>query len=381
MAQHDSKKVKEQRRKKTNKAAYIGTLIGLALVGILGVVIWVVNVNANVTVLQVGDMQAKKNLYSCVYYCDTLTKENWTQYGFDNKKSPYAQPFTADSTNEESFANWGEYFEYITNNTLKYLLVMTQTAEKGGYTYTDEVQNQVDAELKALAEQKGTAKHFRTYMIETYGADIQKKDYKEYLLLFYRAREFYQKITQDKALFEKYIGVGADAFEESYRSHKDDIDVVSFRYYYLKDTKENAESILKMKQVTSEKAFKELCNSLQNDENFTENDSSLFKNYSLKSLLGSNKGELAKHVSAATQASKRVYFAKTTIEDEAAVEFLWLVEPRSKDTTAYNNTNVAKWEYAAMGILLENYYDNNYSLSVSDTGIESFRDSMLLSAQ
>ena len=266
----------------------------------------------------------------------------------------------------------------MTNDTLKYYLVMNDTAQKGGYEYTSEVETHINTELASIDEEKGTAKNFRMYMIENYGADVSKKTYKEYLNLHYKAAEFFKKITESKAMFNKYIGGDSGSFETVYKENKDEIDVVSFRYFNLTDNKTNASKIGQLASASSEKEFKNLCNKFKNDEEYEKNDSSLYENYSLLQINMLSKGELARKVSSHDSKAGDIYLNKAVIDGEDSVEFVYMVKPRGKDTSAYNESDVANWEYRAMSIMLEDYYDSGYKLTVSDKGLESFKEGMII---
>jgi len=83
MAKQNSKALKEERKKASTKAAYIGTAAALIIVGIVGVVIWLINYSPNLPVYQVGEYAVKKDLFTCTYYYNTMTAQDWKAYGFD----------------------------------------------------------------------------------------------------------------------------------------------------------------------------------------------------------------------------------------------------------------------------------------------------------
>ena len=377
MANRDEKEIKKQRESMSKKAAYFGAAIGLLIIGIIGLIVWFVNYSPNLTVYTVGEYEAKKDLYTCVYYYDTMASQKWADYGFDVTKDPYAQAFD-NYADGKKFDSWGAYFEYATNNTLKFMYVMTDTAQKGGYTYPKEVQDHIDAELTGIENEKSTAKSFKDYMLENYGAPIEKDTLVTYLTLYYRATDFYAKITESKALFQKYIGVNAASFEQTYQKHKDEIDVVSFRYYYFPHDAENNAKIKALKNAASEKAFRSLCNEYAGDEAYAKNDKSLYQNMSLKRINSLTKSKIAANLSDSSSKAGDIFTAVGTTKGNVYTDIVYLVKPRAKDTGAYRESDVANWEFAAMGIMLEDYYDANYKPSVSEKGIAAFKEDMII---
>ena len=378
MAQQNNKEVKKQREKASKKAAYFGAALALVLIGLVGIIIWAVNYSPNLTVYSVGEQEVKKDLYTCVYYYDSMASKDWSQYGFDKTKDPYEQKFTY-YAGEDRFDTWGEYFEKLTNDSLRFMLVMNDVAQKGGFHYSKDVQTHVDTEIAGIEKEKNNAMSFEEYMLRNFGALIKKDVFEQYLQLYYKATEFYKQITESKALFNKYIGGNASDFEKTYLAHRDDIDVVSFRYIYVENTKENAALIADLKAAESEKAFQKLCNAYKNEQSYTEDDSSLFKNMPLKSIHMQTKSELAKKLSSDSSKAGDIYFAETTGENgEKVVDILYVVKARAKDSSAYNDTDVKQWEFSAMSIMLEDYYDTNYRAELSEKGIAAFKKSMII---
>ena len=377
MANNNSKEVKKQRENATKKVTYIGAAVGLVVVAVIAFIIWFVSYIPNATVYTVGDYEVKRDLYTCVYYYDTMAAKKWADYGFDITKDPYEQNFD-NYANGKKFATWGAYFEDLTNNTLKFMYVMRDTAQKGGYTYPKEVDTHIATELSGIEKEKGTAKSFQDYMLENFGAPIEKDTFTQYLTLYYRATDFYQKITENKALFQKYIGVNAASFEQTYKAHKDEIDVVSFRYCYLPRTAENTAKVNALKNAASEKAFRALCNANAADEAYATNDKSLYPNISLKRINTLTKSKIAVYLSDANSKAGDIFTATSIAEGDEYTDVVYLVKPRGKDTSAYHKSEVQNWEFAAMSIMLEDYYNANYKTAVSEKGIAAFKESMII---
>ena len=93
MSKQSDKEIKLQREKATKKVTYIGAAIGLLVVAAIAFIIWFVNCIPNSTVYTVGEYEVKRDLYTCVYYYDTMASQKWADYGFDITKDPYVQPF------------------------------------------------------------------------------------------------------------------------------------------------------------------------------------------------------------------------------------------------------------------------------------------------
>lgn len=366
-----------QRKKMQAKASYIGIAAAFIVIGIVGVIIWAVNFSPNLTVYKVGNYEIKKDLYSCVYYYDTMASQDWSGYGFEVTKDPYEQDFDYMAKSED-FDSWGDYFQSLTDDTLRFMYVMKDIAEKNSYSYSDEVNTHINAELSGIETEKGTAMSFKEYMLRNYGAEISKKTFTEYLTLHYQATEFYEKISEDKALFEKYIGYNQEDIENAYQADKDKFDVVSFRFYYLNDNKYNAEKIAALKSAKNEKEFKDLCNEYENDESYTEKDGSLFENYSLYTVNSMTKSVLAKKLSSSKSKAGDIYFGEGEADGKKTAEILYVVKSRAKNENAYNDTQIKMWEHQAMGALLEEYYDSNYKSEEVPKGIEVFKESMII---
>ena len=378
MAKQNSKKLREQRKKAGDKAAYVGTATALILIGLVGFIIWFVRYSPNLTVYQVGEHEVKKDVYTCTYYYETLTSQEWESYGFDSSQSPYEQKFSYTAAGTDRFKTWGEYFESLTNDSLKLKLVMQDTAAKGGYTYTQEVQDNIDNELEALLKDKKTAVSFSDYMLGTYGAPIKEKTLKEYLTMHYQSARFYKDITENKALFNKYIGGTAADFESTYQSHRDEIDVVSFRYYSLIDNAENAEKIEALKHAKSQKEFQKLCNEYENDETYTKEDQSLYKDVALKTISTLKTNVISQQLSSLKSKAGDIYYSDFQKDDQTVAEIVYVVKARGKNMNAYNKSEVKQWEFGAMGIMLEDYTKANYKIEVSEKGIKAFRDDIIV---
>ena len=371
----NSKALRDERKKKINSAAYIGIAIACALIGIVGVIVWYFGTGPNYKVMQVGDTFVRRDVYNCAYYFGEIMTKDWSEDGFDINRNPYDQPL--ENANDD-VANWGDYFEQKTENDLKLYLTMTDIAAKKGYSYSEKVDKNVQQVLSEMEEKKGTAKAFDRYMLDTYGSVISKKSLVKYLTLFYRAMEFYKKITENKALFYQYIGGDDTSFETTYLKNADAIDVVSIRYIAVEKSEKNADIIAALKNAQSEKTFQTLCNDFKNDEQYTQQDSSLYENISIASINRLSTGAIAKKLSSSKSKAGDVYFQDVTTDSEKLCEIVYVVKARGKDTSAYNDSEVAKWEFSAISVLLEEYFDNHYTLSVSQKGIDSFKKNMTI---
>ncbi|MBR0414576.1 MAG: hypothetical protein IJI67_05870 [Clostridia bacterium] len=380
MAKQNSKAFKEERKKASAKAMYIGTAVALVLIGLTGLIVWLVQYNSNVTVYQVGEQAVKKDLYTCAYYYSTMTSQDWKSQGFDVYQDPYEQKLgeTVSEKVREKFENWGEYFESLTNDGLKFILVMQDTATKGGYTYTQEVQDKIDQEWEALQQDKPATMNFQDYMLRTYGAPIKSKTFQNYLTMYHQAAQFYKDITESKALFNKYIGGTAADFESTYQAHRDELDVVSIRYFSMEDTPENAAKIEALKNAADQKEFGALCNEYKNDETYTKEDQSLFKDVTLMQVNQVSKSVISKTLTSQKTKEGDICYSDYKKDGKTFVEIVCVVKPRGKNMNAYNESDVKQWEFGAMGVLLEEYYDAHYTTEVSQKGIEAFREDMII---
>ena len=377
MAKQNSRQLREQRKENMKRASYIGVALALLIIGLTGVIIWAVNAVAGSEVIAVGNTKIDKDMYTCVYYYNTMTAQQWNQYGFELTKDPYEQEFDYQMDNKK-YDNWGDFFESQTNETLRFLYAMQALAEKGGYVYSDEVEANVRSELSAAEKEKGTAKSFSTYMLENYGAPIEKSTLEQYLELYYRSTEFYKAITESKAMFEQYLGDSFSSLEAVYLENSDAVDVVSFRYYSLKNNKTYAEKIEALKNAKSEKEFQALCNAYENNEEYTKNDSSLYSDISLARINSLSKGDIAKKISSKSARAGDVYFADSEENGKPITEVVYVVKARAKNENAYKKSEVKMWEFGAMGIVLDEYAEKNQAITVSDRGMDYFKRIMVI---
>ncbi len=371
--QLDSKANKQKRKKRSNMAGYIGIAVALCFVGILGVVIWAVNLSPNYITYTVNDHQIDKDFYTCVYRYDTMTSKDWKKYEFDPFKNPYHQKFNYTQANE-SFATWGDYFQSLTDDSLDFLYIMTDTAKKTGYTYSDSVKSSIKSEYSSVKQEAEKQEmEFEEYMLATYGSEISPDTLLKYLTLYYKANDFYKALTTDKALFVKTFALDDNFFENYYKQNKEKIDVVTYRYYYLENTKENAEKIEKFKNAKSSYEFKKLCDLYSASLNYAENDLSLQENQSVQMINSLTNSKIAKDITSYSAKENKTYYQTAEVDGKESVEFVFLVKARTKDTEPYNKSEVKNWEFSVMSLFLEEYKDKNFKCSEAEKGIKQFK--------
>lgn len=371
--QLNSKENKIKRKKMSNAAAYIGIAVAFCVVGIIGVIVWAVNLSPNYITYTVNDHQIDKDFYSCVYLYDTMTSKDWKNYDFDPTQNPYHQKFNY-TQSDKTFSSWGEYFQSLTDDSLDFIHIMTDTATKTGYTYSDSVKASVNSEMSSLkAEAKEKDMDFEEYMLATYGSEISAETLQKYLTLYYKANDFYKAITTDKELFSKTFNLSDDFFEKYYNENKEKIDVITYRYYYLENTKENAEKIKKLKNAKTSYEFKKLCDFYSASLSYAENDESLHENQSVQMIKSLTNSKIAEAITDYSAKENKTYYQIAPVEGKDCVEFVFLVKARTKDTEPYNKSEVKKWEFSVMGLFLEEYKDKNFKCSEVEKGIKQFR--------
>lgn len=368
----NSKENKEKRKKRANAAGYIGIAVGLLAVGIIGVIVWAVNFCPNYIAYSVNEYQADKNLYSCVYFFDTVASKKWTDYGFDIYTNPYEQKFTYAAGGEE-YATWGEYFQSLTDKEFDYIYIMNDVAKKNGYAFSTDISDKVKSEMDKIKKEADKAEmDLEEYTLSNYGAQISEETLLKYLNLYYKAEDFYKAVSTDKALFFKYFSYEESDFENKYKEDPDKYDVVSYRYYYLENNMENQSKIKAFKTAKNEEEFKKLCNLYSASLDYADKDSSLHENESVYRIKSLSSAEVAKKITSDSAKEGTVYYQNSKIEDKDCVEFIYLVKARGRDTSAYNKSKVQIWEFGVMSDLLEEYYGANYKCSEQEKGIKSF---------
>lgn len=373
--QLNSKQNKIEREKRAKKATYFGVIIGLLAVGIIGIIVWAVNLSPNYITYTVNEHKIDKDFYSCVYYYDTLTSKDWQEYNFDPYKNPYKQQFNY-SKADKTFKSWGDYFQSLTDDTLDFLYIMTDTAEKTGYTYSDSVKSNANSEYASVeAEAKEKNTDVEEYLFETYHSEISSKTLKKYLDLYYKANDFYNAITTDKELFIKTFSLEDNFFENYYKKNKAKTDVISYRYYYLENTAENANKIKQFKNVKDEEEFKNLCNLYSASLTYAQNDSSLHENQSIEQIKSLTNSEIAKKITSYSAKENKLYYQNAQIEGKDSIEFVFLIKAAAKDTGAYNKSEVKNWELSVMSLYLEEYKEH-FNCAESQKGINQFKKDM-----
>lgn len=371
--QLNSKQNKLKRKKQSNMARYIGIVAAMFVVGVLGVTIWLLNLSPNYVTYTVNSHQIDKENYSLVFFYNTYTSKDWQEYGYDSTKNPYNQKFNYTQANK-SFKTWGDYFQSMTDDTIDFFYIMTDTAKKTGYTYSDSVKTSVKTEQSSLAKKaKEESIGFEEYMLKTYGVEATEESLCDYLTLYYQANDFYKAITTDKQLFLKTFSLDENFFENYYEEKSEDIDVVSYRYYYLENTKANAEKIGKFKNVKSADEFKKLCDFYSASLSYAESDSSLYTNQNIKQIKSFTNSKIAQSISSNSAKENKLYYNEAEINGKDCVEFVYLVKAKSKDTEVYGKSDLKNWEFSVISLFLEDYKDKNFKCCEVEKGIEQFK--------
>lgn len=373
------KELKKERDHRSKIAGYIGTAVALFIVGAIGITVFAVRYSPNYAAYKVNDTVIRKDIYNCAYYYDTLGSQNWQKYGYDTQKNPYKQKLTYDFA-DGSYNTWGDYFEHLSENTLKFCCIMNDMAKKNGYEYTAKAEENALKELKTV-ESERTDKNvsFKDFMQVQYGAEISKSTLKKYLEMYYKAMDFYDALVGDKAVFCKYTGCKVSDIEEMYNKNVDKYDSVSFRYYALSDTEANAAKIDKLKNAASEEQFKSYCNTFSSSTaDYKKNDKSLYKGYSLYTINKVCDGKAVDFLTSKKSKAGEIFSYRKKYEGKYIVEVIYLVSPRGKNTQAYNKTNVSTWEFQVMSDMLETYYKKNYKTQRISKGINEFKKNIVV---
>ena len=119
---------------------------------------------------------------------------------------------------------WDEYLKQETIETLTHMTRLTALAEKENYTFTEEMQKQLDENLESLREAaKREGMSEAAYLKAVYGNTMTKATYvkmwKQYAIASAYDTAYKQSLTYTDSDREAY-----------YQEHKDDLDVVSCEY-------------------------------------------------------------------------------------------------------------------------------------------------------
>ena len=128
---------------------------------------------------------------------------------------------------EDTDITWDGYLKNEAINNLKYITALTKLAKKDGYTFTADMQKDLDAQLAALrdaAKQKGMSEG--AFLKATYGKNMTKtiftNMFKQAAIASAYSADHMEGLTYTDSDLEKY-----------YQEHTDDLDTVSFEVIYF----------------------------------------------------------------------------------------------------------------------------------------------------
>lgn len=128
---------------------------------------------------------------------------------------------------EETDITWDAYLKGEAINNLKYITALSKLAKENGYTFTADMQKELDAQLEGLrsaAKQVGMSEG--AYLKAVYGSNMTKtvytKAWKQAAVANAYSADHLDGLTYTESDLEKY-----------YQDHTDDLDTVSFEVIYF----------------------------------------------------------------------------------------------------------------------------------------------------
>ncbi len=167
---------------------------------------------------------------------NSLTNSQYASYmGLDPSK-PLDQQTMNDTakmllgiTSEEEMT-YQQYLMDSTKKSLVELTVMLRKAEEEGFTFTDEMQADVDATLKSLEEgAKSNGMSKGAYLKALFGPNMTSGTFEKLLKDTVLATHYMQN-------YQSGLNYTDDQLEEHYQAHKGDFDVAAYDYIYFKGT-------------------------------------------------------------------------------------------------------------------------------------------------
>ncbi len=123
---------------------------------------------------------------------------------------------------DQEDVTWDEFLKYAAQRNLVQINTLCNKAKEDGYTFTDEMQAELNENLNAIksaAKSYGTT--FGNYLKAMYGSHITKSTYvdlwKQYAIARAYSNDHLESLTYTEADFEAY-----------YEEHKEDLDVFSY---------------------------------------------------------------------------------------------------------------------------------------------------------
>ncbi len=374
----NSVELQKERRKAVNTASYLGIAIASALIIITVIIIWAVNFVPNKVCFEADGYQIKRNVYECCYFYNSAGGADWSTEGYEAGKNPYAQEMdfeTADGT----FDSWGDYFQFLTADTLSFCCGMVNKAEKNGYEFSDKISKDTEKELQEIEDKANQEQcNFRAYMYMKYGAEIRKKDLREFLTLYNKALDYYDSLTENESMFLKDFHYEKDDIDSTYSKISNDWDVVTLRYFQIEADESALETVNALKTCKDENAFKKICNAnaTGDKEEYAEQDKSLFKNYSLSALKPYLGEKVYESISSNNVKPGDILTDERKLSGKNCYEVYYIVSPRAANTENYNDSNVPVWKYNTIAYLIDEYCQNNVESEEKSDGIEVFKDNI-----
>lgn len=219
MSMKERKKALEEKKEKRRTKIYIA--VGVVVVILVAALLFFDGgtLQRSMTALTVGDKTYSAAEVDYYYYSNYNSASTYAQYyGLDTSKSLKDQEIYEGTT-------WYDYFRDSAKKDLTNVSILTQEAEKEGYTLSEAGQQEVEDAIASLKEScKENGYSLKYYLQNTYGRYMNEKTYRKVALEYQLAQEYQKKVT------ESYEKTDKDT-EKYYKEHAAELDTFEYEAY------------------------------------------------------------------------------------------------------------------------------------------------------
>ena len=230
----DPKKVREEeeRAKHRRSNTLYGIIAGVFVIVAAFLLLWNSNViQRGTTALTVDDTKYSAAEVDYYYYNGyRYWLQNGSYFGLTNTTDRYTtqlSDFARTYLGVEENMTWDTYLKQQAEKTLTQITKLSALAKENGYTFTDDMQKDLDASLSSLKDAAKTAGvSVGAYLKAMYGNNMTMGTYTK-MWKQYAVANAYDTDHENSLTYTN------DDLEKYYQEHKDDLDEVSFEVIYF----------------------------------------------------------------------------------------------------------------------------------------------------
>lgn len=220
-----AREIAEQKKRAKTKRNYI--IIG-SIVVVLAIVIIVLNSNlfySGTNAVEIGNQKYSAAEVNYYYYSNyyNFMNNGYGSYFIDSNTSLKDQEYYTDE-----YASWHDYFIDQAISSLTEISALYEKALASGFTITQEASDEIEEELVNLEDYSASAGYpgVKQYIGVVYGKGMSVKLLREIMTQNAIATDYAQSI------YDAYE-YSSEELETYYQEHKDELDFISYSYYYI----------------------------------------------------------------------------------------------------------------------------------------------------